>query len=267
MNQNLPPRTEPALSIIIPTKDHPDLLQRALASAQAQSYRDFELIVVDDGDGSGAGLAEALGLDHLQVLLTGGSGHVPARNLGVAAARGRRIAFLEDHDWWDSPDHLAGMLAGADKGLVYASGRIVAESERADAGSELAFPAHADAEAIRHDNRLLVSGVIYPRSLHQNLGSFDDKLPYYWDWDWYLRLFAAGVPFTGPLGDAVRIPARDGRTVATNLAARQANLARLAAKHGLGQLVLRNLDSIAREGARLGTAGLMPPPPTHPMKN
>lgn len=242
----------PELSIIVPTKDRPDLLRRALASAQAQTYRDFELIVVDDGDGGGARLAEELGLDHLQALLTGGSGQVPARNLGVAAARGRRIAFLDDDDWWDDPDHLARMLAGADlRGLLYASGRIVAEGQRADAGSELAFVAHADSQAIRRDNRLLVSGVIYPRSLHQNLGSFDDRLPYYWDWDWYLRLFAAGVPFSGPLSEAVRISARDDSvSSAANLAARQANLTRLAAKHGLGQLVLRNHESIAREGGR-----------------
>ncbi|MBP0581847.1 glycosyltransferase family 2 protein [Labrys sp. LIt4] len=244
--------SQPELSIIIPTKDRPELLQRALASAQAQSFRDFELVVVDDGDGRGARLAEDLGLDHLQALLSGGSGQVPARNLGVAAARGRRIAFLDDDDWWAEPDHLERMLAKSDsRGLLYASGRIVAEGQRADAGSELAFEAHADAEAIRRDNRLLVSGVIYPRSLHQNLGPFDDKLPYYWDWDWYLRLFAAGVPFSGPQGNAVRISARDDSvSAAVNLAARQANLGRLSAKHGLGQLVLRNHESIAREGGR-----------------
>ncbi|WP_454812215.1 glycosyltransferase family 2 protein [Labrys neptuniae] len=244
--------SQPELSIIVPTKDRPDLLRRALASAQTQSFRDFELVVVDDGDGSGARLAEELGLDRFQALLTGGSGRVPARNLGVAAARGRRIAFLDDGDWWAEPDHLERMLAKADnRGLLYASGCIVTEGDRTDAGSELTFDAHADSQAIRRDNRLLVSGVIYPRSLHQNLGPFDEKLPYYWDWDWYLRLFAASVPFSGPLSGAVRISAReDSVSAAAKLATRQVNLARFSAKHGLGQLVLRNHESIAREGGR-----------------
>ncbi|WP_448950642.1 glycosyltransferase family 2 protein [Labrys neptuniae] len=244
--------SQPELSIIIPTKDRPGLLRRALTSVETQSLRDLEIIVVDDGDGSGMALAEGLGLDRLRAFASGGSGQVPARNLGIAAARGRRIGFLDDDDWWEDAGHLERMLADADsRGLIYASGRIVAEGDRADAGSELAFKAHADAQAIRRDNLLLVSGVIYPRSLHQNLGPLDEKLPYYWDWDWYLRLFAAGVPFSGPVSEAVRISARDDSvSAAANLAARQANLSRLAAKHNLGPLVLRNHESIARDGGR-----------------
>lgn len=248
----MPHRTSPELSIVIPTKDRPDLLRRALASVEKQSFRDFEIVVIDDGDGRGTRAAEELGLDGLQALQTGGSGQVPARNLGVAAARGQRIAFLDDDDWWDDPGHLAAMLAGAEPScLLYASGRIVAEGERPDAGSEFVFEAHADANAIRRDNRLLVSGVIYPRALHENLGPFDESLPYYWDWDWYLRLFAVHIPFIGPRSEAVRISAReDSVSAAPNLTARQANLSRLAAKHQLGDLTLRNHESIAREGNR-----------------
>ncbi|QEN88192.1 glycosyltransferase [Labrys sp. KNU-23] len=70
--------SQPELSIIVPTKDHPSLLRRALASAQAQSFRDFELVVMDDGDAGGARLAEELGLDRFQAFLTGGSSQVPA---------------------------------------------------------------------------------------------------------------------------------------------------------------------------------------------
>jgi glycosyltransferase involved in cell wall biosynthesis len=245
----VPPNTDPELSIVIPTKDRPELLLRALASVEAQSFRDFEVLVVDDGDGRGAMAAETFN-PAIRTMRTGGAGQVPARNLGVGAALGKRIAFLDDDDWWSEGSHLATMLAGArSHALLYASGRIVAEGERPDAGSELPFEAHADAQSIRRDNQLLVPGVIYPRALHENIGPFDETLPYYWDWDWYLRLFAAGLPFIGPLGDAVRISAReDSVSAAANLAARQANLSRLAAKHDLGDLMLRNHESIARDG-------------------
>jgi len=80
------------------------------------------------------------------------------------------------------------------------------------------------------------------------LGAFDEGLPYYWDWDWYLRLFAAGVPVVRAQSDAVRISARQETVSApANEAARQANLDRLCQKHGLTGIVLRNHESIARD--------------------
>jgi glycosyltransferase involved in cell wall biosynthesis len=239
----------PALSIIIPTKDRPELLVRALRSVAAQTFGDHEILVVDDGDGSGTAAAEAFD-PAIRTLATGGAGQVPARNLGVSLARGERIAFLDDDDWWAEPGHLAAMLAsGPRHALLYASGRIVAEGERPDAGAEMPFVAHADVQAIRRDNRLLIPGVIYPRALHGNLGPFDEGLPFYWDWDWYLRLFAADVDFVGPLSEAVRISARgDSVSAEGNTEARRANLDHLAAKHGLGELVVRNHESIARDG-------------------
>ena len=239
----------PALTILIPTKDRPELLLRALRSVAAQSFRDHEILVIDDGDGRGAALAEEFD-GTIRTFKTGGAGQVPARNLGVSAARGRNIAFLDDDDWWDGPGHLAAMLATAHcPALLYASGRIVTEGARPDAGEELPFIAHADAETIRRDNRLLIPGVIYPRVLHGHLGPFDESLPYYWDWDWYLRLFAAGVTFIGPLSESVRISARDDSVSAqANLDARRQDLDRLAAKHRLGDLKLRNHESIAKDG-------------------
>ena len=42
------------------------------------------------------------------------------------------------------------------------------------------------------DNTILISGVVYRRSLHDSLGPFDESLPFYWDWDWYLRVARAG---------------------------------------------------------------------------
>jgi glycosyltransferase involved in cell wall biosynthesis len=242
--------TEPEVSIVIPTKDRSTLLRRALSSVEAQDFRDFEIIVVDDGNGEGARAAATFLPGRIQTMMTGGAGQVPARNLGVGAAAGRRIAFLDDDDWWDDPAHLTRMLAASrEPCLLYASGRIVAEGQRPDVGASLIFKAYADAASIRRDNQLLVSGVIYHRVLHRQLGRFDEALPYYWDWDWYLRLFDAAVPVIGAESEAVRISAReDSVSAQTNIAARQANLARLAAKHGLGDLKLRNHESIARDG-------------------
>ena len=112
------------------------------------------------------------------------------------------------------------------------------------------FAASTNPKAIRADNKILVSGFAFSRALSGRLGPFDETLPIYWDWDWYLRLHAAGVAFhdLGPQAIAIyahrRATSGDGRS-----RLRADNLAALRAKHGLGPLTLRNHESIARDEA------------------
>jgi glycosyltransferase involved in cell wall biosynthesis len=245
----------PLFSVVIPTRDRVPLLRRAIASVRRQSLKPIELVVVDDGDGEGAAAASGQsGFGPVSVLRTGGAGQVRARNLGIAAARGRRIAFLDDDDWWEDEHHLAALdhaLRGP--GLAYASGHVVRED--AEPPERLPYAAHADHRSIRRDNMLLVSGIAYDRSLHDRLGGFDEALPYYWDWDWYLRLFHAGVAFVEAATCGVCISVRGGTvSSAENERQRRLNLDRLADKHGLGAIALKNHESIAVEQAGDGSA-------------
>ena len=238
------------VSVVIPTKNRVPLLRRALASAEGQTLAGIEIVVVDDGDGAGAALARDQVRRPLVTVDNGGAGQVAARNAGVAAANGRVIAFLDDDDWWEGERHLAAMLAALETGagLSYANGLVVPEGPGTAGQRPLPFEAHADAASIRRDNLLLVSGIAYERALHERLGNFDDSLPYYWDWDWYLRLFSAGIDVAAAASEAVRISARQETVSApANEAARRANLDRLCQKHGLTGIVLRNHESIARD--------------------
>jgi glycosyltransferase involved in cell wall biosynthesis len=238
----------PDFSVVIPTRQRVPFLLRALASVARQRYRgEVEVVVVDDGAGEGAAAARASGLTRLIVVETGGAGQVPARNRGIAAAGGRRIAFLDDDDWWADEDHLARLDdAWAGPALHYTSGLIVRETEAMVGLSAIPFAAKVDAASIRHDNTLLVSAIAFDRALHDAAGGFDESLPYYWDWDFYLRLFADGAAFWRIDHDGVRISARDS-TVSSgpNAAARQRDLDRLCAKHGLGPVPLKNHETIA----------------------
>ncbi len=238
-------------SIIIPTKDRPVLLRRALGAVMRQGGSPrSEIIVVDDGNGAGVRATHDVVGDAALVLVTRGLGQVAARNMAVARASGRWIAFLDDDDWWVDDDHLArlaeALASGA--GLAYASGRIVPEGDAAQPGADIPFTASIDAESIRHNNTLLISGIAYERALHARLGIYDETLPVYWDWDWYLRLAAAGVLFSGPSGAGVRISVRtDTVSAPANEAVRRAELQRLCDKHKLTGVVLKNHESIARE--------------------
>ncbi len=241
---------EARFSVVIPTRDRPELLVRALRSALAQRHVGFDILVVDDGAGEGAEAARGLAGRDVETLRTGGAGQVPARNLGVRHARGRWIAFLDDDDWWAADDHLAGLAAELSRGvgLAYASGRIVREDARGAVIEEIAIDARCDPASIRHDNTLLVPGIGYARALHDTFGVFDESLTIYWDWDWYLRLATAGLVFATSSGAGVRVSVRDGTASAPdNAAIRAAELDRLCRRHGLTGVRLKNHEVIARE--------------------
>jgi len=110
------------VSVIIATYNRADYVRQAVDSVLAQSLRDFELIVVDDGstDGTAAVLAEYGA--RIRVIATPNRGAARARNAGLAAATGEYVAFLDSDDLSD-PERLSLQAAVLDTfpdiGLVY----------------------------------------------------------------------------------------------------------------------------------------------------
>ncbi len=92
----------PLVSVVIPTRERPDLLREALHSVSAQTFTDYEIVVVVNGPDNPQTPAtlEAAHAAHCVVVRVERAGIGPALNAGVAAARGRWIAFLDDDDLW-----------------------------------------------------------------------------------------------------------------------------------------------------------------------
>ncbi len=112
------------ISVVLPTYNRAAILPRAIASILAQSWRNFELLVVDDGSSDGtAALLGAMTDPRIRYLpLPRNGGVSAARNHGVRAARGRWIAFQDSDDEW-LPEHLramheAALELGEDYGLI-----------------------------------------------------------------------------------------------------------------------------------------------------
>lgn len=100
-------------SVIIPLYNKAPYVRKALESVCAQTYRDYELIVINDGstDNSAIVADEYLkatdGIDY-QIINQPNAGVSAARNNGVAQAHGDYIAFLDADDWWE-PTYLERM--------------------------------------------------------------------------------------------------------------------------------------------------------------
>lgn len=90
----------PKVSIIIPTRGQEGYLEQALESVFAQTYQDYEIIVVD---GAPEGLPEKIkNSPRLQRIYQLPQGVAAARNIGLESARGEFAAFLDSDDLWDA---------------------------------------------------------------------------------------------------------------------------------------------------------------------
>ena len=92
-------------SVIIPLYNKAPYVAKAVGSVLAQTYTDFELIIVDDGskDDSAAIAAQAIeGHENCRLLSQENAGVAVARNNGVSTSQGDYLCFLDADDWWES---------------------------------------------------------------------------------------------------------------------------------------------------------------------
>ena len=184
--------TRPLVSVIIPTYNRAALVAQAVASALAQTWRDFEVLVVDDGssDDTAASLAPFAG--QVTVLRRPSRGGVSAaRNQGIAAARGQWLAFLDSDDLW-LPEKLRRQwtfleahpklrLCQTEETWVRRGVRVNPPLSHRKMGGHIFLQSLA---------RCLVSpsAVLLHRRLIEEHGSFDENLPAAEDYDLWLRL-------------------------------------------------------------------------------
>jgi glycosyltransferase involved in cell wall biosynthesis len=101
-------RTRPFFSIIIPTYQRAHLIGSAVESVLAQTFTDWELIIIDDGstDGTAETLGPLLTDPRIQYHWQPNAGRSAARNRGIDRAVGGHVCFLDSDDMW-LPHHLA----------------------------------------------------------------------------------------------------------------------------------------------------------------
>jgi glycosyltransferase involved in cell wall biosynthesis len=194
----------PRVSVVTPTHDRASMVVRAIASVLAQTFRDFELIVVDDGSTDNtADVVAAISDPRLRFarLVTSG-GASRARNAGIAVARGEWVAFLDDDDEW-LPQmlevQLARLVASTDPrtSAVYCLIDTVTEDDGiVPVPYELPLPEGDVLDSIlARAHTVFPSAHVVRRSALLQVGGFDETFRAVEDRDLWVRLALAGHHF------------------------------------------------------------------------
>ena len=189
----------PAVSVCMPVFNGAEFLPRAFSSLATQTFKDFELIVVDDGstDDSVKQAEHLLVIHNLQgsVIRTANQGAEQARDVACMHARGEVIAHLDCDDSWD-PSYLAVMLgilqSRAEVDLVYCdmiqespNGHRIVKSEvatwidlsQASRDNDLyVFPPGIFFQLLLNGNVLLPSCTMYRKTLSMEAGPYTKVL-------------------------------------------------------------------------------------------
>ncbi len=258
-----PPRSQrPKVSVIMPTYNRADLLPAAVGSVLAQTFSDFELLIVDDGSQDHTRQVVA-GFDDLRIhyFHQKNSGVSAARNRGLEIARGQYLAFLDSDDLF-LPDKLAvqvqqldenpalGMVAGGFQYIDW-QGRPLAERR------PWTFQPALGLTTVLLGAAILTNSVLLRANWIERVGNFNPAFSWAEDLDLWLRLVVAGcaMGWTQAVVCAYRMHAEQAvRDVSRQSAGTLDVFEALYQRSDLPEPALR-LRSQAQAAARVSVAG------------
>jgi glycosyltransferase involved in cell wall biosynthesis len=188
--QTSDPITMPTVSVIIPAYNAEAFIADAVSSALEQTYRDLEVIVVDDGSTDGT-LARLAGFgDRIRVHQQPNRGVAMARNTGVGLARGGWIAFLDADDLW-LPHKLERQLASASAPMLYTDRMNIGARGDLPEIQSAVTPMHGGdvfALLLGEGNFITNTSVMMRRALFEKMNGFYTGLNGTEDWDLWIRI-------------------------------------------------------------------------------
>jgi O-antigen biosynthesis protein len=194
---NLVPLDTPLVSVIIPVYNSAQYIQKAIASVLQQTYRNYEIIVVDDGSTDETRSKLELYQPKIRYIFQENQGSAAARNTGIKLAQGELIAFLDSDDYWSMPEKLTKQVAcfeqNPDLGGINTGWKIV---DGAGKHIKTVQPWHKapqlDLETWLKKKCVRTSAMMFRKEWLEKVGGFDPELRQSHDVDLILRLSLAG---------------------------------------------------------------------------
>jgi glycosyltransferase involved in cell wall biosynthesis len=183
---------QPVISIVIPTYQHARYLDECIRSVLAQTYSNFEVIVVDDGSTDNTSEVLAKYGERIYTIRQDNHGLPAARNTGIRASKGEWIAFLDADDLW-LPDKLvnqAEYFTNTKIGLIFCDCFYFTGDQ---VPSETAFTLYPPSKGdifsrLFITNFIPMPTVIARRTCFDQCGLFDETLKSCEDYDLWLRI-------------------------------------------------------------------------------
>jgi glycosyltransferase involved in cell wall biosynthesis len=197
------------VSIIMPAFNAASYIDASISSVLAQTYRDWELIVVDDGstDNTAKIVQEFVAQDGRIKYIFQENGRLgKARNTGISNARGSLIAFLDSDDLWieHKLEAQTRALVEQDAGVVFSECYIFHDRDTADETRTFnsfvgRFSGPQIFDLLIEQNRIPVLTVLLKRAVLDRVGLFEEGKMYHGleDYDLWLRSAKAGFIFYG----------------------------------------------------------------------
>lgn len=182
------------VSVIIPTYDRASILPEAVKSILAQTYRDFELYVIDDGSTDNTREVLIPYRHRLNYVYQRNRGVSAARNRGIRLSTGELVSFLDSDDLWKPTKlerqvtHLAGH---PDHPVCYTEEVWIRHGARVNPRKVHAKHSGWIFEKVLPLCIISPSSLMLRRSVLDNIGLFDETLPACEDYDLWIRMAAA----------------------------------------------------------------------------
>ena len=189
----------PRVSIIIPTFNQAEYVTQAIECVLAQTYSDTEVIVVDDGSTDDTPAVLSKYLNRIKYIRQNNKGISAARNIGIDAAQGKYLLFLDGDDLIP-PEKIGLQLVCFDAdpklGIVYSGWEFVAEDGVLALGS---LRPHKEGNVLKEllcrSLVIAVGSPIIQRVCFDRVGGFDESLHFGEDTDMWIRIALAGFRF------------------------------------------------------------------------
>ncbi|MCP9296734.1 MAG: glycosyltransferase [Planktothrix agardhii LY1] len=187
---------QPIVSVIIPTKDRPEMLKIAVQSVLAQTYKNTEIIVVNDG---GVDVQELLNRLNYRGNIFYLKHDYPkersaTRNAGIRIATGKYICYLDDDDLY-YPNHiqtLVEVLENSEYKVAYTDA-TKADQEKQDGkyvtiNRSVPYSYDFDPDLLMVNNYIPILCIMHERGCLDQTGLFDETLDTHEDWDLWIRM-------------------------------------------------------------------------------